>query len=39
MISLQMILLRFSVAENLEVVLTGLGDATAFLVCRTLRLD
>ena len=35
---LQMILPRFSVAENLGVVLAGPGDATAFLVCRTLRL-
>ena len=35
---LQMIFPRFFVAENLRVVLAGPGDATAFLVCRTLRL-
>ena len=35
---LQMILPRFSVAENLGVVLAEPGNATAFLVCRTLRL-
>ena len=35
---LQIILPRFSVAENLRVVLAGPMDATTFLVCRILRL-
>ena len=36
---LQIVLPKFSVAENLGVVLAGLGDATVFLVCLTLRLS
>ena len=35
---LQMVLPRFSVAEKLGVVLARLENATAFLVCHTLRL-
>ena len=35
---LKMILPRFFVAKNLGIVLAGPGDATAFLVCHTLRL-